>query len=76
MKIIQDFCLSGVARIHFEHTELLQSLPKRSTFLCFQPPHDKIGFAIIFAGINVKFKLYTFCNCLIHVGLSPAERKA
>lgn len=76
MKIMQDFCLSGVVKIHFEHTELLWRLPRRSTLLCLQPPHDKIVFAIIFAVINMMFKPYTFCNCLIHVGLSPGEGKA
>lgn len=40
-----------------------------------QQPHGKIGFAVIFTVIKIMFKLHIFCNYLIHVGLSPAERK-
>lgn len=70
-----DFCVSGVVKIHFEHTELLWRLPRRST-LCLQESHGKVGFSVIFTVTKIMFKPYIFCNCLIHVGLSLAERKA
>jgi len=78
LKIIQDFCLSGVAQIHFEHTALLQWLPRRQTFFMFanNPPHDKLFSAFIFAVINMIFKPCSFYSCLLCVGLSPAQRKA